>query len=433
MSVQQPGGEALITDEKVAQSLWEAHAGLEQEAIAAVRAEGLPDAADAAVVRFSGETHDVTVTVQESQLAPRGLLHWLRRKPARINAWATVEDHANPTQPPVQVYLDAAHTGHYLLEPTISGTYVTQPEIVADESESELGEFMGVLEYALGQADHRQPPVTSTVALRQAVDVIRTVQTTDMFVSVEAPGEQLSDVAFVGNEVRQAQAIVDPFIANFRGDVPQLTNQDVLNGDVSPALRLTNELQTLVTGCAITVEIDAVHTVIRINPGDSDVWRDLPVLHITAATDIAQRVVNNFVFLDGADRVYPLTRMQRQQLTMLLAEELQPFKFDIVTDEQATELPDETVLAACEKLAGAIGEPDPRSYSWVVEIDDAMVGRTLAIQRTAQGFTVTAMQNGGIFCAVCISNGGFSAWQGTRPASPRAILELYDAIRGLAA
>jgi hypothetical protein len=430
MSVQQPGAEALITDEQVAASLWAVQAGLEQEAIATVRAEGMPEDAHAAVVRFSGEAHDVTVTVQESQLAKGGLWRWFRRKPADVNVSATVEDHADPTKPPIEVYLKGKRTGRYLLEPVISGTYVTQPEIIAQLPK---GELFGSLGYELAQMTHQRPPVISTQVLRRAVDAVRAVKIAKTVVSVEAPGEQLSNVAFVGNEVRKVRAVVDPFIAAYQDDIPQFSNQDILNGDAPSALRLTNELHAPTVDCAITVEINTMRTTIHIKPAAKGIWADIPALHLAGTTNTPDANDRNLTFLDEDDRVYPLTHMQRQQLTMLLEEELQPFKFGAIVDERVAEQPDAAVLAACEKLAGAIDEPDPRSYTWAVEIDDTMVGRTLAIQRTSQGFTVTAMQNGGVLCALCISNGGCSTWQGARPVSPRAILDVYDAIRNLAA
>lgn len=425
--------QAVITNATIARGFRVAHETLQEVAIAAVRDEGGAIQGEGDVlVRFSGETHEVAIQVAEEDLAPRGLMRRLRPS-VSVNLYATVTDNTQPEQPPVKLWLNAIRSGRRrLLDPELTGSFMTPMDMGGDWPK---GAMAGHLEYTTRMLMHQRqaPPVTSMDVLKSTVDMVINANPATLTRSVEGVLEAEPDIEFSGTERQRAAAIITPFMESVQTQHGRYLETDVrrmVSEKGLTSLQLTNELSAAATDCPIIVRMDQVQTSIALQP--TEAWGDIPPLYVTCSTSTDPESPRSFIFLDADNRVLQLTRPQRQQLLLLLEEKLSdPAQFDHVKNEYDMQLPDESVLAACEQLAG---DTELNNYTIVTgEGADAKSVRVW-LKRQDDHFVGVMQAEGAAPFVISLGAQHFSMddlAQNSR-ADPQKVLEFYDILRKLA-
>ncbi len=424
--------QARITDEGIALDFRRAHQDMQEAAIGVIRDEGgIPAGNPAAVVRFSGETHDIAIQVSEEAIAPRGLA-WLRRKSASVDARATVTDHTQPDQPPVELHLNAIRSGrHRLLNPQLTGSFVTPMSMEGDWPE---GTMAGRLEYMKRMMAHQQPPVASMQTLFDAVNEVLNADLTKLTRTVEGVAEAQPNIEFAGTEWRRAHGIITPFMEAIGEQHGQHLRPSTLRRVTEKknftTLQLTNELGDPTTDCPITVTMDQLATSIALQP--SGARKHLPTLRVVCSTS-GDAQTQYFVFLDAENRVHPLTRAQRQDLLLLLQEKLSgAAAFDRVKSKYDLQLPDESVLDACEQLLG--DAPTMKDYAPTTgEGENASTVR-IWLQRQGDHFIGVMQKEGSTPSVISFGAEHFSmdTMPPGAPTDPQDVLTFYDLLRQLA-
>jgi hypothetical protein len=424
--------QARITDESIALDFRRAHQDMQEAAISVIRDEGgIPAGNPDAVVRFSGETHDIAIQVREEDIAPRGLA-WLRRKSVTVEARATVTDHAQPDQPPVELYLNALRSGrHHLLDPQLTGSFVTPMSMEGDWPE---GTMAGRLQYTKRIMAHQQPPVVSMQTLSGAVNAVLGANTATLAPSVEGVGEAQSNIEFIGTEWRRAHGIITPFMEAIGEQHGQHLRPSTLRMVAEKTrfttLQLTNELSDPTTDCPITVSMDRLETSIALQP--SGAWEHLPALRVVCSTS-GDAQTQSFVFLDAQNRVHPLTRAQRQDILLLLQEKLgDTAAFDRVKGDYDLQLPDESVLDACEQLLG--DAPTMKDYTLTTGEGENASSVRIWLQRQDDHFMGVMQKEGTAPSVISFGARHFSidTMPPGTPTDPKDILTFYDLLRQLA-
>lgn len=422
--------QATITDETIALSFRHAHQTLHDAAVATVREEGgIPAGEPAALVRFSGETHDIAIRVGEADLARRGL--WRRRHSSvSVDAYATVTDHTEPDQQPIELWLHAIRSGkRHLLDPTLTGSFVTPIDMGGNWPK---GAMASRLEHTNRIAAHhiQKPPVTSMQLLKSTVDTFISADPAKFTRSVEGIGEAGANIEFAGTEKQRAEEIITPFIKTTLARHSQKLEIDVMRMVAEKSLtslRLTNELSDPATDCPITVRMNMIETLIALQPRGA--WGDIPSLQVVCSTRTDEGPLS-FVFLDAEDRALQLSRPQRQQLLLLLQDKLgDAEQFDPLKSEYELQLPDESVLDACEQLLGE--KQDIRLMTATGEEKDAKLAH-IFLYREADHFVCATQIEGEAPFVVSFGAQYFGGMQnmatGSRDNMQRT-LHLYDMLR----
>lgn len=425
--------QATITDETVALNFRRTHDTLQEAAVAAVREEGGIVAGEhAALVRFSGETHDIAIRVREADLARRSL--WQKWNPSVIvDARVTVTDHTEPDQPPIELWLNAIRSGkRHLLDPTLTGSLVTPIGMGGDWPQ---GAMAGRLEHTKRIAAHhiQRPPVTSMELLNNTVDTFISADPAKFTRSVEGMGEAGANIEFAGTEKQRAEGIITPFIEatltrhgkKLEIDVMRMVAERSLT-----SLELTNTLNNPATDCPITVRMDVMETLIALQPGGT--WGDIPPLRIACSTRTDEGPLS-FVFLDAEDRALQLTRLQRQQLLLLLQDKLHDAdQFDPLKNEYELQLPDESVLTACEQL---LGEEQQRKFTILTGEGADAKPMQIFLHRKGDHFACVTQVLGAAPSVITFGAqhyGGMHHMGSGSRGNTQQVLELYDILRELA-
>lgn len=429
--------EAVLTDQDLAQTFLKTYDQVMKAAIAAVHTEGMPSE-NVAIVRFSGETHDLSVWVRERDMAVRGItevLPWLRRGSVSARVHLAAPD--DPDGPTNKLSLFGARRGRTIVEPRILGSTLLPRQFPLH---APLGMVRGNIHTFSLQDQHPRTyqAFTDPAELRTVVQTFINMRPRKLKRTVESVGEAELDNLFNGAERRQLRAITDGFVQQSvdRHNPALFEPVKAHIGHTYPTLHLSNELTEPEGDCAVRVAVNVGDLIVDIIPAPTGKWANLPPLRLAGTSISYSFNPQTLTILDQHNRALVLSRADRQQILSLLQEKLHPELFEHAPSKREALLPEAAVLAACDRLVETAEIDKERVYRIPQSKDNEAQMYRFGIRRDHDGgYTCTLeVPDDKTIDPIVLS---FSAtrvggFQLAKPLAPKMVLDLYDFIQRLA-